>query len=664
MEPTRFSIAAPEAAPEEPPRRSGGGVTPRSVGIALALIVVLAAVGFLVEMVLNLAYDFNTESPPIAPLGATAAIVLLNTVIARRWKGLSRREILVIYIMATVAAPLVAHGVLVWLLSLSIGLRELALATPEWQNAFFQYVPLWFSPSDAAAVNGFFRGQSSVPWALWVQPMVLWGMFFIALYGGNLCLLVILRRQWISHDRLSFPIAQVPLEAISGGANGAGRFSPARAFWIGFGATFALVFLARLATIFPSLPHIPLNDYDNLVVLIPWQRTGPLAGIGDFTLWLSPWCTALAYLIPKELSFSVWFFWYVRVAETMIAIATGGTPMRPENYSGTDFPAPYHQGGGAVIALGILVFWSARHYLRQVLRDAIRGRTEDDIPAPIGYRVALGGLALCMGYMVIFCMAAGARLPVALLLISLVLAYHMVWARLRAENGMSFIGFPYTVGRILQEPLGTAMLRPQEVITINALSWTYWPGWGEGCETITGASLDALKISSSARIPQRPLLAAASCGFAVALIWGMIVVLRGTYAHGFWDFRLLYESWIPGTMRSAGQSNYDAVTSPSHFNLAATAPLAAGMVVTFLLAAVRARFWWWPLHPVGYLAANVWGSHQHWCPMFIGWLLKTLAIRYGGLRLFQKTMPAAVGVILADRLLAFMWTLVIALARR
>jgi hypothetical protein len=652
------------AHPHEPERRTDRGVTVRAVVIALVLIMALAMAGYIVEMVLNLAYNFNTESPPIAPLGTTVLIVLLNMLIARRWKGLSRRELLVIYAMTSIGAPVVAHGTLVWILSVSIGLREYARTMTEWQSAFFQYVPLWFSPTEAAAVDGYFQGQSSVPWGLWFQPLLWSGLFCIALYGGSVCLLAIFRRHWVSHERLSFPIAQVPLEAIRDSADGVGRFSPARAFWIGFGAVFALVLLARLATIFPSLPHIPLNDYDNLVVIVPAQRTGPLVGVGDFTLWLSPWCTALAYLIPKELSFSVWFFWYIRMAETVIAIAAGATPMGPMDYWGPEFPAPYHQGGGAVIALGILLFWSGRHYLRQVVRDAIHGRTEDDIAAPLGYRLALMGLALCMGYMVIFCMAAGTRLPIALLLVSLILAYHMVWARLRAENGMSFIGFPYTVGRLLQEPLGTAVLRPREVVTINALSWTYWPGWGEGFEVITGASLDALKISGSARIPQRLLLAATSVGFAVALVWGMVVILRGTYTLGFWNFDLLYESWIPSTMRSAGQGNYDAVTNPSHFSPPATIALVGGMGVTFLLAGLRARFWWWPLHPVGYLAANVWGAHQQWCPMFIGWLLKTLAIRYGGLKLVQKTMPAAIGAILADRLLAFVWPVVVALARR
>jgi hypothetical protein len=60
-------------------------------------------------------------------------------------------------------------------------------------------------------------------------------------------------------------------------------------------------------------------------------------------------------------------------------------------------------------------------------------------------------------------------------------------------------------------------------------------------------------------------------------------------------------------------------------------------------------FWWWPLHPVGYLVANVWGAQWWWMPLFIGWLLKSLTIRYGGLRLYQRMMPVAVGIIVGDR---------------
>jgi len=88
------------------------------------------------------------------------------------------------------------------------------------------------------------------------------------------------------------------------------------------------------------------------------------------------------------------------------------------------------------------------------------------------------------------------------------------------------------------------------------------------------------------------------------------------------------------------------------------------MAVTFLLSALRLRFWWWPLHPVGYLVANVWGSQWWWGPLFVAWVLKTLVIRYGGLRLYQKTVPIAVGVIVGNQLSDMLWPLGLWLARR
>jgi hypothetical protein len=81
------------------------------------------------------------------------------------------------------------------------------------------------------------------------------------------------------------------------------------------------------------------------------------------------------------------------------------------------------------------------------------------------------------------------------------------------------------------------------------------------------------------------------------------------------------------------------------------------------LGLMRLRFWWWPFHPVGYLAANVWGSQWWYMPFLIGWALKGLIIRYGGLRLYQQTVPVAVGVIVGDRLANVAWPAVVWAAR-
>jgi hypothetical protein len=50
-------------------------------------------------------------------------------------------------------------------------------------------------------------------------------------------------------------------------------------------------------------------------------------------------------------------------------------------------------------------------------------------------------------------------------------------------------------------------------------------------------------------------------------------------------------------------------------------------------------------------------------PFFLGWLAKTLVIRYGGLRLYRKTVPMAIGLIGGDLLSQFVWGLLQAVVR-
>lgn len=78
---------------------------------------------------------------------------------------------------------------------------------------------------------------------------------------------------------------------------------------------------------------------------------------------------------------------------------------------------------------------------------------------------------------------------------------------------------------------------------------------------------------------------------------------------------------------------------------------------------MRQRFWWWPFHPIGCLASNTWAAKWNWMPFFVGWLAKTLVIRYGGLRLYRKTVPMAIGLIGGDLLSQFVWGLIQAVVR-
>ncbi len=152
-------------------------------------------------------------------------------------------------------------------------------------------------------------------------------------------------------------------------------------------------------------------------------------------------------------------------------------------------------------------------------------------------------------------------------------------------------------------------------------------------------------------------------GFVIALAAGVFVVITGLYEYGFLNTRAASRGWLNGQLRANGSQTFELITNPSKLDLNGTIAMAAGAAVTFALGFMRLRFWWWPFHPIGYLAAFCWGMHWYSQPFFLGWALKSVAIRYGGLPLFRRTVPLAIGLIVGDFVSQGAWVLVLSILR-
>ncbi len=419
-----------------------GGVTPRAILLSLALVLAIVPLNYLLEIKWYRS-EMCSGVPQAMPLVILALLTAMSAALGRtRWGrglGLSRRELLVIFAAVSMGAPLMTHGILFWMLPKVVAFYYQAQIKPEWGGAFLSYIPLWFAPTDGRAVTDFFQGQSTVPWSLWWVPLAAWLGFFVALFSCALCLIVIVQRQWITNERLPFPLAQVPLEMVRENARGRGVLPGGTAwiFWMGVLIAGGLDCYNGLANRFPVLPAIPLN-----VVAMQQAPSGWIAGLGEIDVSLSPWLIALAFLLPKELSFSCWFFWIVNRALTVLAVVIGVSGQVPDAYT-TDFPACFYQGGGVALALLVWVLWSGRQHLARALRLALSRRVDPtEAGEPMTYRWAGIVLLVSFAFMVYFCWAAGSRLWFGVLLIGLIVAYYAMWARLRAETGMGFPALP------------------------------------------------------------------------------------------------------------------------------------------------------------------------------------------------------------------------------
>jgi hypothetical protein len=231
------------------------------------------------------------------------------------------------------------------------------------------------------------------------------------------------------------------------------------------------------------------------------------------------------------------------------------------------------------------------------------------------------------------------------------LVYILTWNRLRAETGLGFIPYPLFLHQSITVPVGSAAFNPAEIIMIHAIHWSYHGG-GDSFEVIPGNALESMKIGDAAGVRMRPVILGMALGFLLVVAVGAWLTLTVMYRYGFLGTGV---NGIEHELNVYSTSIHGYFTNPAGPDVPGAIGMAAGAAVTLALGAMRLRFWWWPFHPIGYIAANTWGSHWWFVPFLIGWAAKSLVIRYGGLRLYRATVPLAIGLIVGDLVNGGLW---------
>jgi hypothetical protein len=71
-------------------------------------------------------------------------------------------------------------------------------------------------------------------------------------------------------------------------------------------------------------------------------------------------------------------------------------------------------------------------------------------------------------------------------------------------------------------------------------------------------------------------------------------------------------------------------------------------VLTGAVMFMRARFYWWPIHPIGLLAISNWYADRIWLPFLLGWLIKKSLMRFGSGRMVHAGRLFFIGFILTE----------------
>ena len=628
------------------------GVTVRAVVLALFLAVVNDYWIVQLELV---RYSFPTCAVPFYNCVFSLLVVTAANLFAKKWLpriALAQAELITVYIILSVTSAVCSHNMMEGLVA-SMGYAHYFRSQWTGTGLLADQLPDWLTVKDPVSLSNFYAGQSTLydpaNFRPWIVPCLWWSAFCAVLVFTLLCINSIIRKQWIESERLTFPIIQLPLAM----TQESGALFKSKHMWTGFAIAGAITLLAGLNYLWPSVPHVRIvrQDLARLISNSPWTAMGHEYIPMGFYLW----AIGIAFLMPLDLSFSCWFFYWMLKLELVATEAYGlsGVPVVGGGFD-QSYPFVNSQAYGAYLGFFLMSVVTGRRYLARVIRTAFLGTKEvDQSKEAATYRTAI--LGACAGFLLLgaFAHRLGMSWAVIVTFLLLYLMFAVIASRIRAELGFPAHDMRFTAPQDLMiTAAGTQHLARSDLVGFSLFNWFNW----NYASHPSPHAIEAMKLGERTNVSARQFFLAVMIAGICAMPIGFWMLLHNYFRLGAatasmneWGTALGWVTWTP----LAGWLEY-----PLPPNSLAMAFVGIGFAGAVLLGWMRLRFLWFPLHPLAYALADSWGLSQLWMPLLIGGTAKFLMLRFGGFRLYRRAVPFFLGLMLGEITVGSLWTIV------
>jgi len=550
-------------------------------------------------------------------------------------KSLSQGELLTIYILLINSITVTSHDYTHSIFCTLGVARWFATPENEWSTLFWRYLPDWTTVNDEKVLRGFYEGESTFYTTQhilgWLKPMIWWTTFLTTMVFIMICINSIVRKQWIEHEKLTYPLVQLPFEM---SRQNSGGFWGNKLMWLGFGVAAGIDILNGLNFLYPVFPAVPIRyDLGTRFVDRPWNS------MGSFLIQVNPYAIGLAFPIPLDLLFSCWLFFLIWKAERVVGSAIG--------VNAPGYPFPDQQILGGYLGISVVALWMGRKWLWRIGRKVLGLEPElDDSSEPMNYRTATLGAILGIIFLTILLYQAGMEAWFALSFLILYLAIVFAFTRMRAELGPPLQGIHYSGPvQLTVAAVGSRHISPQ-TLTVAAPLWTMTK---ELRNVPMPFQLESFKLADRANTNVRRL-------WKVMLFVSFITIFLT-----FWIFLQL--NYRLGALKAwrglVAYNNIERwVTRPSGPDTQFLISAGIGFMVVLLNTVMRLRFLWWPLHPLGYPVAGYYHFEKLWFPFFISWLAKRTILRYGGIKAYRRAFPLFMGFVLGEFFMGSIWGII------
>jgi hypothetical protein len=381
----------------------------------------------------------------------------------------------------------------------------------------------------------------------------------------------------------------------------------------------------------------------------------PLAQLSLVNYSLNWVALGLAFLVPADVSLSVWFFYLLTRVEFLISAWAGST--LHQGAGGSQLVR--WQRAGAYMAFTVGALYLARRHIMDVLRKAFwRGKDVDDRAEPVGFRLGFWGMLVCSTIAVLWFCHYGMSTLAAVLWFLLLMCTQFVHARVVAQSGLYRIG-PLSLGPGLLQALSFGHLFTNSGIVLSHMQFT---AMMHGNNSMLGpAALHSFRISEVFEKRRKLLLPVLIAALAAAIVAAAFTCIYQGYSGGGVNFS---NQWaVIANPRSCFDAAHRMLEDPAGAVEVRWFPLSLGVGLTSITMFMRARFYWWPIHPIGTLALAGYGLDRMWLSFFLGWLIKVALVRLGTGRMLRGGRLFFIGFVISECFVYSAWSVVSMITR-
>lgn len=573
-------------------------------------------------------------------------------------------ELLVVWIEMVIGSGIAYTGFArTFLINLTAPV-QFATTGNQWREVLHPLIPPALIPTDLRAIELLYNGLSDgrslswgeillrIPWGAWLTPLLLWAAFILLSYLVMLFLVNIISRQWIHNERMNFPLLKVP-EMISKAVNEGktGNFFTNRFLLAGLSLPLFIHLINGLALYIPSIPSIP-----TLFLAAPYVGdTGILTGFKKVKIFIYPAFIGFAFLTSRQISFSFWFFFLAGCLLYGILAMMGYS--LPASELGVTFgPTLAHpeemQMIGAYGIFFLFLAWLARLHLFDVVKQSFFLSPPSQFRSEwFDVRISFWGAIICFSLIVYWFVYLGMMPLTAVMIVGAFFMIMLVATRIICQGGLAYFTLTAAPTDGMIALFGTKLFAGASGLLAGMTQKTLFVDLRESLMP----SLMHSRNIHQGRNPALLLFTGLAATIVASMLASIVAMMALCYRYGIRELQL---DWATRTSTTVYSNIYRLIATETVTGDWVYTFALMGAIFMLLLVVCYHRFYWWPIHPIGYLTAYSSAMRILWVSFFIGWACNALCMRYGGIVLFRKLQFFFIGLIIGDFLMGGGWAIV------